>query len=79
LLNELRITPKDFNNYLGMNENTYLHLLSLVIPLIQKQNEFKLHYITLLYYIFIKLHYFVLYHSNVLLIVIVTNVRLLFL
>lgn len=38
LLNELRITPKDFNNYLRMNENTYLHLLSLVTPLIQKQN-----------------------------------------
>lgn len=38
LLNELRITPKDFNNYLRMNENTYLHLLSLVTPLILKQN-----------------------------------------
>lgn len=38
MLNELRITPKDFNNYLRMNENTYLHLLSLVTPLIEKQN-----------------------------------------
>lgn len=38
LINELRITPKYFNNYLRMNEDIYLHLLSLVTPLIQKQN-----------------------------------------
>ncbi|VVC96930.1 unnamed protein product [Leptidea sinapis] len=38
LINELRITPKDFNNYLRMNENTYLHLLSLVTPLIKRQD-----------------------------------------
>lgn len=38
LINELRITPKDFNNYLRMNEDTYLHLLSLVTPLIKRQD-----------------------------------------
>ncbi|XP_039763773.1 uncharacterized protein LOC120636385 [Pararge aegeria] len=36
LINELKITPKDYNNYLRMNE--YLHLLSLVTPLIKKQD-----------------------------------------
>jgi len=42
LLNEFRITPKDFYNYLRINENTYLHLtFSLVTPLIQKQNTMR--------------------------------------
>lgn len=49
LINELRITPKDFNNYLRMNEDTYLHLLSLVTPLIKRQDTI-LHYIHLLLY-----------------------------
>ncbi|VVD03101.1 unnamed protein product [Leptidea sinapis] len=38
LINELRITPKDFNNYLRINEDTYLHLLSLVTLLIKRQD-----------------------------------------
>lgn len=38
LLNELKFAPKDWHNYLRMNEETYLTLLALVTPLIQKQN-----------------------------------------
>lgn len=38
LIKELRITPKDYRNYLRMDENTYLKLLSLVTPLIQKED-----------------------------------------
>jgi hypothetical protein len=38
LLNELRFAPKDWHNYLRMNEETYLKILSLVTLLIQKQD-----------------------------------------
>ena len=38
LLAELKIYPRDWHNYLRMNETTYLHLLSLVTPLIVKAN-----------------------------------------
>jgi hypothetical protein len=38
LLSELKIYPRDWHNYLRMNEETYLNLLSLVTPLIQKQD-----------------------------------------
>lgn len=38
LLNELKFAPKDWHNYLHMDENTYLELLSLVTPLIQKND-----------------------------------------
>ena len=37
LLAELKIYPRDWHNYLRMNEATYLHLLSLVTPLIAPQ------------------------------------------
>lgn len=36
LLNELRIFPQDWQNYLRMDEDTYLKLLSLVTPFIKK-------------------------------------------
>jgi len=38
LLNELRFEPLDFKNYLRMDEDTYRNLLSMVVPLIQKQD-----------------------------------------
>lgn len=38
LLKELKVTPKDWHNYLRMDENTYLVLLSLVAPLIERKN-----------------------------------------
>ena len=38
LLKELRFHPKDWHNYLRMNEDTYLNLLSLVTPLIKKKD-----------------------------------------
>jgi hypothetical protein len=38
LLSELKIYPRDWHNYLRMNEETYLNLLSLVTPLIKKQD-----------------------------------------
>lgn len=38
LLNELKFAPKDWHNYLRMNEETYLRLLSLVSPVIQKKD-----------------------------------------
>ena len=38
LLKELRFHPKDWHNFLRMNESTYLILLSTVSPLIQKKN-----------------------------------------
>lgn len=38
LLNEFKLFPKDWHNYLRMDEDTYLKLLSLVTPLIQKKN-----------------------------------------
>ena len=38
LLSELKIYPRNLHNYLRMNEATYLHLLSLVTPLIVKTN-----------------------------------------
>ena len=38
LLNELRFYPDDFRNYLRMDESTYVHLLDLVGPLIEKQS-----------------------------------------
>lgn len=34
----MRVTSKNFDNYLRMNEDAYLQLLSLVKSLIQKQN-----------------------------------------
>lgn len=38
LLSELKIYPRDWHNYLRMDEETYLNLLSFVSPLIQKQD-----------------------------------------
>ena len=38
LLKELRAAPKDWKNYLRMDEETYLSLLCLVKPFIQKQD-----------------------------------------
>lgn len=38
LLNELRFAPKDWHNYLRMNEKTYFILLEKVTPLIQKKD-----------------------------------------
>lgn len=38
LLNELKFTPKDWHNYLRMNQ-TYLNLLALVTPLIKKKKN----------------------------------------
>jgi hypothetical protein len=37
LLHELRFAPKDWHNYLRMDEETYLKLLSVVTPLIKKK------------------------------------------
>ena len=38
LLTELRAVPNDWKNDLKMNEETYLNLLSLVTPFIEKQD-----------------------------------------
>lgn len=38
LLEELRLYPKDWKNYLRMDEPTYLELLSLVTPYITKKD-----------------------------------------
>ena len=38
LLSELRLDPKDWHNYLRINENTYLKLLAIVSPSIERQN-----------------------------------------
>ncbi|GFO06778.1 hypothetical protein PoB_003328300 [Plakobranchus ocellatus] len=38
LLEKIRAYPKDFNNFMRMDEDTSLHLLSLVSPLISKQS-----------------------------------------
>jgi hypothetical protein len=38
LLKELRFHPKDWHNFLMMSESTYLTLLSMVSPLIQKKD-----------------------------------------
>ncbi|KAJ8969908.1 hypothetical protein NQ314_001525 [Rhamnusium bicolor] len=38
LLNEVRFYPRDWHNYLRMNEETYLNLLLLVTPLIKRKN-----------------------------------------
>ena len=38
LLKELRFHPKDWHNFLRMNESAYLTLLSTVSPLIQKKH-----------------------------------------
>lgn len=38
LLSELKIYPRDWHNYVRMNEETYLKLLSLVTPLIKRQD-----------------------------------------
>lgn len=38
LMNELRFTPNDYKNYLRMDEKLYLKLLSLVTPMIQRQD-----------------------------------------
>jgi hypothetical protein len=32
LTTELEVSPKDFHNYLRMDHDTYLHLLSLITP-----------------------------------------------
>ena len=39
LLKELRFHPKDWHNFLRMNESAYLTLLSMVSPLIQKKEK----------------------------------------
>jgi hypothetical protein len=38
LLNELKFEPEDFKNYLRMDEKTYLELLSMVTPMIKKED-----------------------------------------
>lgn len=38
LLQELHLAPKDWHNYLRMDEQTYLNLLSMVTPIIQKKD-----------------------------------------
>lgn len=38
LLQELKFTPNDWHNLLGMNEETYLKLLTLVAPIIAKKD-----------------------------------------
>ncbi|XP_067130354.1 putative nuclease HARBI1 [Centruroides vittatus] len=38
LISELKLVPKDWHNYLRMDEETYLNLLSLVTPIIKKQD-----------------------------------------
>lgn len=38
LIEELRLEPDDFRNYLRMDENTYVELLEAVSPLIRKQD-----------------------------------------
>lgn len=38
LLNELKFAPKDWHNYLRMDEETYLKLLSMVTPYIKKRD-----------------------------------------
>lgn len=38
LLIELKVNPKDWHNYLRMDEETYLELLSIISPLIRKQD-----------------------------------------
>ena len=38
LMEELRLEPDDFRNYLRMDEDTYVELLSMVTPLIAKQD-----------------------------------------
>ncbi|XP_050310641.1 putative nuclease HARBI1 [Anthonomus grandis grandis] len=39
LLEELRLSPDDFRNYLHMDEDTYVELLTMVTPLIKKQDS----------------------------------------
>jgi hypothetical protein len=41
LLKELRFHPKDWHNFLRMSESTYVTLLSMVSPLIQKKNHYN--------------------------------------
>ena len=38
LLQELRLELQDYNNYLRMNETTYLELLSMITPYIEKSD-----------------------------------------
>ncbi|XP_050676455.1 uncharacterized protein LOC126973283 [Leptidea sinapis] len=38
LLAELKLFPKDWHNFLRMDHDTYLHLLKLVAPIIEKQD-----------------------------------------
>lgn len=38
LLNELKVEPDDYRNYLRMDENIYIELLHLVTPLIERQD-----------------------------------------
>lgn len=38
LLKELKTFPKDWHNFLRMDSDTYLHLLSMVTPIIEKQD-----------------------------------------
>lgn len=40
LLEELKLFPKDWHNYLRMDEQTYLHILSLVTPFIKKEDTY---------------------------------------
>jgi hypothetical protein len=47
LLKELRFHPKDWHNFLRMNESTYLTLLAIVSPLMQKKNTTMRQAITL--------------------------------
>lgn len=38
LINELRLEPDDYRNYMRMDENSYTELLELVSPLLQKED-----------------------------------------
>jgi hypothetical protein len=38
LLKELRLEPKDYSNYIRMDERTYLELLAMVTPFIEKEH-----------------------------------------
>lgn len=38
LINELKLEPDDYRNYLRMDENTYLELLHLITPQIERQD-----------------------------------------
>ena len=38
LLSELKMFPKDWHNFFRMDHDTYLHLLNMVAPIIEKQD-----------------------------------------